>query len=98
MSRPEFRIIENSSDFDYEAFKKDYMNPHMPQQEILTTYDLTNNRYLRYGRDVYAETGFKRRKGANSITGTTNIRKVDGGYRIDKMIDGRKIYGGTYQT
>ena len=98
MSRPTFRIIENSSDFDYEAFKEDYMNPHMPKQEILKKYNITNNRYLRYGKDVYNETGFKRRKGANSVTGFTNIRKVDCGYRIDKTIDGRRIYGGTYQT
>ena len=99
MSRPNFRVIEGVyEDIDYEAFKEDYLNMFIPKSEILKKYDLTHNRYLKYGRRVYEETGFKRHSGVPAINKNSNIRLTGRKYRIDKEINGRKLYCGTYDT
>lgn len=100
MSRPTFHIIEGKSkDVDYESFKEDYMNMYISRKEMLEKYDLSVNRYLKLGKRVYKDTGFKRRRGVSVITPYTNIRlTTDGGYRIDKLIDGKRLYGGTYES
>lgn len=100
MSRPNFHIIEDSSDdFDYESFKEDYMNPFMPTKEIKEKYDLSHSRYCRYGKRVYEDTGYKRMAGRNmNYHPDLNIRKESNNYRIDKQINGRKIYLGSYDS
>ena len=100
MSRPNFRIIEGEyEDIDYESFKEDYMNLFVTKSEILEKYDLTHNRYCRYGNRVYEETGFKRKSGVQPVTDMLNIRSASKGkYRIDKQIGHRKLYCGTYDS
>ena len=100
MSRPNFHIIEGEyEDIDYESFKKDYLNQFIPKSEILEKYDLTHNRYLKYGKRVFEETGFKRSRGVTPTSRGTNIRTTrEGRYRVDKQINGRKLYCGTYES
>lgn len=94
-----YRIIEGAYiDIDYEEFKKDYMDISVPKADILEKYDLTHNRYLKYGNQVYEETGFKRKRGVRPMSSRTHIREYNGRYRIDKEINGRKIYIGTFKT
>ena len=100
MSRPNFRIIEGVyDDFDYEEFKEDYMNLFISKAEICEKYELSHNRYCKYGNRVYEDTGFKRSAGVTPRTRYTNIR-MTGAYkwRVDKQINGRKLYCGTYPS
>lgn len=100
MSKPNFRIIEGESDeIDYESFKKDYMNQFIHKSEILKKYDLNHNRYLKYGRRVFEETGFKRKSGVPYPKSMTNIRRGGHGtYSIYKTINGKKLFCGTYDS
>ena len=99
MTRPNFNIIEGHyEDIDYESFKEDYMNMFIPKSEILKKYDLTHNRYLKYGRQVYKDTGFKRSSGVPSVGMNTNIKSTGKRFRVDKEIKGKKFYCGTYDT
>ena len=100
MSRPNFRIIEGEyEDIDYESFKKDYMNQFVHKSEILKKYGLKHNRYLKYGRRVYEETGFKRKSGVPYPKDMTNIRRAGHGkYSIYKVVNGKKLFYGTYDT
>ena len=100
MGRPNFRIIEGRyDDFDYEEFKEDYMNLFISKAEICEKYELSHNRYCKYGNRVYEDTGFKRSAGVTPRTRYTNIR-MTGAYkwRVDKQINGRKLYCGTYPS
>ena len=102
MSRPNFRIVEGGSynDVPYEEFKKDYMDMTVSLSEILKKYGINHQKYLRYGKMVYQETGFHRRSGERPLdpNGNANIRKTGNKYRIDKTINGRRIYCGTYDS
>lgn len=100
MSRPNFKIIEGATeDIDYESFKKDYMNPFMPKKDIKEKYNLTESKYLRYGKEVFQDTGFKRRKGIRAYDKMTCIREYgDGYYHVDKQKNHQKIYCGTYDS
>ena len=100
MSRPNFRIIEGVyDDIDYEAFKEDYMNQFISKSEICEKYDLTHNRYCKYGNRVFEDTGFKRSAGVTPRTRYTNIKQTGNNkWRIDKQISKRKLYCGTYPT
>ena len=100
MSKPNFRIIEGEYEhIDYESFKKDYMDQFVPKSEILKKYDLNHNRYLKYGKRVFEETGFKRKSGVPYPKEMTNIRRGGHGrYLIYKVINGKRIYCGTYDS
>lgn len=100
MSRPNFRIIEGDyDDFDYEAFKEDYLNMFISKSEICEKYDLSHSRYCKYGKQVFEETGFKRSAGVTPRTRYSNIRQTGSDkWRIDKQVNGRKLYCGTYPT
>ena len=100
MSKLNFRIVEGDHEnVDYESFKKDYMNMFVSKAEILRKYGLTHNRYLKYGNMVYEETGFKRKRGVNSIGAFTNIRDCHNGtYSVRKEMNGRKLHCGTYDS
>jgi len=94
-----YRIIEGDYDtVDYEEFKKDYMDEFMPKKAILEKYDINHQKYLRYGRMVYRDTGFRRKAGVTPIGFSTNIREHRGRWRIDKQINGKRHYFGTYDS
>ena len=100
MTRPNFNIIEGVYDnIDFEEFKKDYMDWTMSKKDIMEKYGLTHNRYCRYGRDVFRETGFKRNAGVTPRNIYSNIRESgSNSYRIDKQMNGENKYCGSYPT
>lgn len=100
MGKLNFRIVEGDyEDVDYDSFKKDYMDMFIPKSEILKKYDLSHARYLRYARMVTEETGFKRMRGVNPVGFMTHIRDCHNGkFRVDKQLNGKKLYCGTYDS
>ena len=75
------------------------MNMFISKDEICAKYDISHGRYLKYGKRVFEETGFKRRRGVNSIGKSTNIHQTSSGkYDIIKYIKGRRFYCGTYNS
>lgn len=100
MSRPNFRIIEGvTEDIDYESFKRDYMNPLISKKEIREKYGLNNQKYLRQGRRVYEDTGFKRTRKHKPIGEFTNITKLDNGkFRVYKHLNRKYVHCGNYDT
>ena len=101
MSKPNFRIIEGGyDDVDFEEFKKDYMDMRVSKSDILKKYDLNHNKYLRYGNQVYKETGFKRRRGVNALLKPMQYIRCEknGKYAIYKQIHGKKKYFGTWES
>lgn len=100
--KPTFTVVDGGSynDVDYEEFKKDYMDITLSKKMILDKYDINHHKYLRYGKRVYKDTGFRRKAGVRPFNpkDNKNIRRSGNKYRIDKTINGRKVYCGTYDS
>ena len=95
--RPNFRIIEGETPFDYDGFKKDYCDLSLTVADIRKKYDLGIAKYEKYASKVRQETGFTRTsRRIVLIDSDTYIGKTTKGFRIQKTIDGTKYHIGSF--
>lgn len=106
MSRPNFRIIENSaSDVDMEELEKDYLDPKMEVKDICRKYDISRNRYNKLRKEIVKKTGVTHKP---TLIGGRDIRynklkhihkiELSGKYRLTAYKDGKIHFYGNYDT
>ena len=105
-NRPTFRVVENPPDkVDYEAFKEDFLNPHMLAGDVKKKHGMTKSMWRDYRRRVLDETGLKEKphKYHRLMNPSTKdyvtaefIQKKPNGYIIVKKINGKAKYFGRY--
>ncbi len=103
--RPNFRIIENPpAKVDYEAFKKDFLNPHMLAVDVKRKYGMTKSMWRDYRQQVLDETGLKEKPHKNhrlindirNCPSAEYIQKKPNGYIVVKTTNGKTKYYGRY--
>lgn len=103
--KPNFRIIENPpSEIDYEAFKEDFLNPHMLALDVKKKHGMTKSMWRDYRQQVLDETGLKEKPHKNHrlindiryCPSAEYIQKKPNGYIVVKTTHGKTKYHGRY--
>ena len=87
--KPTFKIVEQSDDFPWEEFKKDYCEMQLSKREIMNKYNLSTSRYGTRARRVSRETGFTRPQ-VYSPKREYIHRTANGNYCVMKTINGHQ--------
>lgn len=106
MSRPNFVIVENPVDeFDWEEFKRDYLDDTMSVDDICKKYDISKKRYYSHRKRLIEETGVSFKPNAiNNRSLRFNDMKhiyhigLTGKYRVSRFKKKRSYFFGNYDS
>lgn len=98
-NRPNFRIIENNNEVDYEEFKKDYSNSSLLKEEIRKKYDLRPSDFKDLVKKCEDEGVIRERPRKKHIFKNFSkyYYKTKKGYVVTKYVGNKSVYYGQYK-